>query len=58
MAPVKPNTFLTNQDRKMALKTGGKDEKERIKLLEQQVMMERERRERLEREGVNRIFFV
>jgi hypothetical protein len=58
MAPVKPNTFITNQDGKMALKTGGKDEEERIKFLEQQVKMERERRERLEREGVKRIFFV
>ncbi len=48
MALVKPNNSILNQDGKTALKAGGKEVKERIKMLEQQVKVERERREKLE----------
>jgi hypothetical protein len=50
MALDKPNISISAQDGKTAGKNGGKVEKERIRLLEQQVKMERERREQMERE--------
>jgi hypothetical protein len=45
MALVKPNLSVLNQDGKTAMKASGKEVKERIKLLEQQVKVEREKRE-------------
>jgi hypothetical protein len=50
MALDKPNIIISAQDGKTAGKSGGKEEKDRIRLLEQQVKMERERREQMERE--------
>jgi hypothetical protein len=50
MALDKPNISISAQDGKTAGKTGVKVEKERTRLLEQQVKMERERREQMERE--------
>jgi len=58
MALVKPNLSVLNQDGKTATKASGKEVKERIKLLEQQVKVERERREKLESMEVEKMSAV
>ncbi len=46
---------MTDQDVKTTKKAAGKEEQKRIKLLEQQVSMEREKNERLEKEDMERM---